>query len=317
MKIDAREIAALTQAQPAAPRMDMYASIHKALRAFMADTLLGLGRMDVDDDLEFAQTCDRVMQLLDLCRAHLHHENQFVHAAMEARQPGSSQNIAGEHLEHEQAITALADGVNQLMACAKPARPAATLALYRQLALFVAHNFEHMHEEETAHNRVLWQCYTDAELAGVHDALVASIPPHEMMVVARWMVPYMSPAERTAMHVGHAATCACPCAGSGAGASAAAPHAARMDQADAQPGPSGGAGSCALTLRNQCREGVRRLPAPQGAARTAESARAPFFRCGCAGSSLAGGAAATAGAPPGCRPHRAGAGRGPAAVRGW
>ena len=134
MKIDAREIAALTQAQPAAPRMDMYASIHKALRAFMADTLLGLGRMDVDDDLEFAQTCDRVMQLLDLCRAHLHHENQFVHAAMEARQPGSSQNIAGEHLEHEQAITALADGVNHLMACAKPARPAATLALYRQLA---------------------------------------------------------------------------------------------------------------------------------------------------------------------------------------
>ena len=199
MKIDAREIAALTQAQPAAPRMDMYASIHKALRAFMADTLLGLGRMDVDDDLEFAQTCDRVMQLLDLCRAHLHHENQFVHAAMEARQPGSSQNIAGEHLEHEQAITALADGVNHLMACAKSARPAATLALYRQLALFVAHNFEHMREEETAHNRVLWQCYTDAELAGVHDALVASIPPQEMMLVARWMVPYMSPAERTAM----------------------------------------------------------------------------------------------------------------------
>ena len=45
MKIDAREIAALTQAQPAAPRMDMYASIHKALRAFMTDTLLGLGRI--------------------------------------------------------------------------------------------------------------------------------------------------------------------------------------------------------------------------------------------------------------------------------
>ena len=72
MKIDAREIAALTQAQPAAPRMDMYASIHKALRAFMADTLLGLGRMDVEDDLEFAHTCDRVMQLLDLCLSLIH-----------------------------------------------------------------------------------------------------------------------------------------------------------------------------------------------------------------------------------------------------
>lgn len=199
MKIDFREIAALAQAQPAAPRLDMYAGIHKALRAFMADTLLDVGRMDVDDDLEFAQTCDRVMQMLDSCRAHLHHENQFVHAAMEARQPGASQRIAGEHDEHEQAIVALAAGVSSLLACARASRPAATQALYRQLALFIAHNFEHMHEEETAHNQVLWDCYSDEEIARIHDELVASIPPEEMMATARWLVPFMSPAERTAM----------------------------------------------------------------------------------------------------------------------
>lgn len=199
MKIDPREVAALAAAQPAAARMDMYASIHKALRAAMADALLGLGRMDVDDDLEFAQTCDRVMQLLDLCRSHLHHENQFVHTAMQARAPGSSAAIEAEHAEHEAAITALASGVTHLLGCARAARPATTHVLYRQLALFIAHNFEHMNEEETAHNAVLWAHYTDAELVGIHDALVASIPPHEMMQVARWMVPFMSPAERTAM----------------------------------------------------------------------------------------------------------------------
>ena len=199
MKIDAREISALTQAQPAAPRMDMYATIHKALRAFMADTLLGLGRMDVEDDLEFAETCERVMQLLNLCRSHLTHENHFVHAAMEAREPGSSARIDGEHDEHVQAIDALAQGVSSLLSCARTARPVVTLALYRQLALFVAHNFEHMHEEETAHNQVLWEHYSDEELVRIHDALVASIPPQEMMLVARWMVPFMSPAERTAM----------------------------------------------------------------------------------------------------------------------
>lgn len=199
MHHDTREIAALTQAQSTAPRMDMYTGIHKALRAFMADTLLGVGRMDVEDEQAFAHTCNRVQQLLELCRSHLQHENQFVHAAMEARQPGSSQTIAGEHLGHEQAITALQACVGHLVACARPARAAASLALYRQLALFVAHNFEHMHEEETAHNRVLWQCYSDAELAAIHDALVASVPPQEMMLVARWMVPFMSPAERAAM----------------------------------------------------------------------------------------------------------------------
>lgn len=34
----------------------MYGGIHKALRAFMADTLLAAGRMDPDDALEVVQT---------------------------------------------------------------------------------------------------------------------------------------------------------------------------------------------------------------------------------------------------------------------
>jgi len=140
-----------------------------------------------------------VMQLLALCRSHLHHENQFVHAAMEAREPGASAAIEEEHGEHEQAIAALAAGVTQLLGCARAARPAAAHAVYRQLSLFIAHNFEHMNEEETAHNRVLWAHYTDAELVRIHDALVASIPPQEMMDVMRWMVPFMAPAERTAL----------------------------------------------------------------------------------------------------------------------
>lgn len=199
MKIDPREIAALASAEPAAPRMDMYAGIHKALRAFMADTLLGLGRMDVDDDLEFAQTCERVMDLLQFCRSHLHHENTFIHPAMELYEAGSSAAVDADHADHEDAITALAAGVSQLLGCTRAARPVATQALYRQLALFIAHNFEHMNEEETTHNRVLQAHYSDAELVRIHDALVASIPPAEMMVVARWMVPFMSPAERTAM----------------------------------------------------------------------------------------------------------------------
>ncbi|EER59642.1 conserved hypothetical protein [Acidovorax delafieldii 2AN] len=199
MKIDPREIAELASAQPGVPRLDMYAGIHKAMRALMADTLLGLGRTDVDDELAFAQAGERVLQLLEFCSAHLRHENTFVHKAMEARAPGSSGAIADEHAEHEHDIAALAEGVAQLRSCERMARPRAVQALYRQLALFVAHNFEHMHIEETLHNEVLWAHYSDEELMQVHNALVASIPPSEMMVVVRWLVPFMAPAERLAM----------------------------------------------------------------------------------------------------------------------
>ena len=36
-------------AAPTAPRLDLYAPIHKALRSFMSDTLVRVGRIDVAD----------------------------------------------------------------------------------------------------------------------------------------------------------------------------------------------------------------------------------------------------------------------------
>ena len=197
MNIDQRELRHVAEA--AAPRVDLYAGIHKALRALMADTLLAVGRMDSDDALELARVTQRVLELLDFCRSHLRHENDFVHPALEARAPGASGQIAHEHEEHLQAIVALAGQTTALLQCAPAFRAAGALALYRALSLFIAHNFVHMHVEETAHNAVLWARYTDAELIAIHDALVAAIPPEEMMFVLRWMVPFMNPAERAAM----------------------------------------------------------------------------------------------------------------------
>ena len=64
------------------------------------------------------------------------------------------------------------------------------------LALFVAENFVHMHEEETRHNALLWANFSDAELLGIHGALVASLTPAEQQQSMRWMLPSVSHAER-------------------------------------------------------------------------------------------------------------------------
>jgi hypothetical protein len=183
----------------AAPRFDMYSGIHKAMRAYMADTLLAVGRMDPADDLELAQVTLRVLELLAACASHLKHENDFIHVAIEARAGGASDAIAHEHEDHLAHIARLGDRVAALRTAAGPARPALAQGLYRELALFAADNFWHMQVEETAHNAVLWSRYSDAELIAIHDDLVASIPPGEMMAIARWMVPFMNPAERVAL----------------------------------------------------------------------------------------------------------------------
>jgi hypothetical protein len=194
MNHNANELRHVAAAQ--APREDLYVTIHKAIRAMMADALLAVGRMDADDDLERAQVTERVMVLLDFCLSHLGHENEFVHPALEARAAGASERIAHEHGEHEQHIASLARSVAVLRDGEPAARGANALELYRALSLFVAENFQHMLVEETAHNAVLWARYTDAELHDIHQRLIASIPPAELMVGLRWMIPFLNPAER-------------------------------------------------------------------------------------------------------------------------
>lgn len=177
-------------------RFDLYVLIHKALRLFMHDTLTRLGRMDTADAPEVKAVLDQVQALLDGCRAHLAKENSYLHAAIEARRPGASVQIAAEHVEHLEAIAGLEAEAATVRALPTPA---AALRMYRHLALFVGENLAHMHQEETEHNAALWAAYSDAELLEVHERILASIPPLEMASVLRWMVPALSPAERAEM----------------------------------------------------------------------------------------------------------------------
>ncbi|MGZ5155979.1 MAG: hemerythrin domain-containing protein [Caldimonas sp.] len=187
-------------AEPA--RMDLYVSIHKALRSFMADTLVRIGCIDVTDAGDRDAALGQLEQLLDLCLGHLRHENEFVHTAIEARQPAGSSRIADEHAEHVETIAELRAEVVALRSAGAGEADRLALRLYRHLALFVGENFQHMHVEETAHNALLWQHYSDRELAELHGRILASISPPEHVVVARWMVPASTPAERAQIVAG-------------------------------------------------------------------------------------------------------------------
>ena len=181
------------------PRIDLYAPIHKALRNAMTDTLALVGRLDVFDADEMVSTMTRFDALLDLCLQHLEHENEFIHPAIEARQPRGARRTADDHLEHVLSIEALRSEGLALQVAEPSERMALAQRLYRHLALFVAENFQHMHIEETVNNAALWAAYSDAELLALHGRLMASISPQEHLAVARWMLPALSPVERAGM----------------------------------------------------------------------------------------------------------------------
>lgn len=186
-------------ATPRVPRLDLYAGIHKALRLFLTDTLVKVGQTDAADPTHVRDTLAQVRSLLDNMRRHVQHENDFMHPALEQAQAGSSEQIAGEHRMHLDAIDELQELADMAQAADGEARAAGIGRLYRALALFVAENLEHMHYEETEHNSVLWAHYTDAQLMELHQALVASISPDQMTQVLHWMLPSLAAHERLAL----------------------------------------------------------------------------------------------------------------------
>lgn len=189
-------------AHGATSRFDMYRPIHKALRAFLSDTLVVVGRMDTDDDNDVALALDQARGLLAMLKIHLEDENRFVHTAMEARRPGSSRHTTHDHVEHECALADLGNLIDSVSRSASTERASAALALYRRLALFVAENFEHMNVEERDNTAVLWAEYTDEELMAIEASIVASVPPAARAAATRWMMQGLNHAERVGMLLG-------------------------------------------------------------------------------------------------------------------
>lgn len=176
-------------------RYDIYRLIHKGMRAFLTDTLLTIGRMDVaSPDLQHG--LGKLNGLLNFCMSHLEHENEFIHPAMNARQPGSADNMYEHHDHHIQLIRELLNLSQELEQGSPTDKEQVAAKLYRKLALFVADNLAHMHEEETENNAVLWQHYSDAEIQAIEQALVASISPQQNAEVMYWMLPAINHGER-------------------------------------------------------------------------------------------------------------------------
>lgn len=183
------------EAQPAPARVDLYTGVHKAIRRMMSDLLVALGRMDSADPEEMTATLARLRHFLDLARHHLHKEDQYVHPAMESRRRGSTALMRKQHTEHEEAFERLEALALRVEASPAAGRSAAALDLYRGFALYMADDLVHMHEEETENNAVLWAECDDAELMGIHQAIVASVGPL-LPEFLRSLVPAMTPAER-------------------------------------------------------------------------------------------------------------------------
>ena len=176
-------------------RLDLYRPIHKALRAALFDTTRRLGAMDAEDPVDVERTASDAGQLLAWLAGHLRRGNDFLHAAIEARRPGGAQAGVDAHRGRLDALAALGEELAMLRHASPAERAAVAARLYPQWHRFVADELAHMQREECENNAELWSLYTDAELAALHDRLLASMPPAEQRQSLAWLAQSLAPAE--------------------------------------------------------------------------------------------------------------------------
>ncbi|PSJ56632.1 hemerythrin domain-containing protein [Pseudaminobacter soli (ex Li et al. 2025)] len=180
-------------------RHDIYGPIHKGLRKAQCDLLARLGNVDFGDARATADLLSDMRALLVLAAAHLEHEDRHIHDALRTRGAASVDRLDHQHDDHRATFAELETLLASIEAASAEERPGLGRRLYLAFGTYVAHDLEHMHEEETVAAPQLWSLFSDAEMMAIENRIVGSLPPEKAMAFMRLMIPAINPAERAAL----------------------------------------------------------------------------------------------------------------------
>lgn len=167
---------------------DLYILPHPALRCCLAQALQACGRADAQDAPAMAALHAQVQELLALLRAHLRHENDVLHTALEARWPGAACDSGGAHARQQLALGELAQEF------AAPLADAAALArAYRHLTALVAEQLQHMADEEAHDAPALARGYPSEAGEQLLHRLIERMRRDDMAIQLAWMVRGLPP----------------------------------------------------------------------------------------------------------------------------
>lgn len=176
---------------------DLYYAVHKGLRLGHARLLVDLGATDPADPAAVAAVLDRLETHLRLGESHLEHEERAIHAALDKAAPGTTDHADAEHDAHIRSFRELRGLVGALRRH-RGDRSRSLRRLYQRFAVFVAADLVHMNDEETTLQPALERLLTAAEIAGIHQAIVADIPAEDMVAFMRLILAAATAPERRA-----------------------------------------------------------------------------------------------------------------------
>ncbi|MCO6491160.1 MAG: hemerythrin domain-containing protein [Phaeodactylibacter sp.] len=194
------------------PRVSLVATPHKGIRNFLSQLSLQAGSVDFSDREAVEALKQRFEEICVLLEEHAASENNFILPALEARVPGSAAHDEADHEELHQLQDSLLAQLNRILDGNLTGQEARQLgyAFYQGLSRLHASHLEHMLEEETVTQVLMWQHFTDEEMMQIHGQVISSIAPTVMFAWMKYILPAQTPDERLQLLGGMQASAPAP-----------------------------------------------------------------------------------------------------------
>lgn len=178
---------------------DLYREIHKGLRYALFGVTAQAGRTDAADDAGVAALVEEWTTVRFLLDGHHAHEDTYVDALVQAHAAELRDELEAGHRTSDDGLAALSAAAEALAAAPAADRWPLVRAFYLDLADFTAAYLTHLRFEEDRVMPPLNAGMSDDELAEVTGIIRGSVPPPDMCVFIRYMVPAMDLSERVDM----------------------------------------------------------------------------------------------------------------------
>ena len=177
-------------------RINVFNQIHKGLRAMLYDTALTLQQTHFADSDQSDAAVKKVRTTVEMINAHTAHEDHFIFPAIQEYEPSLVDVFTMEHLKNHSLSEKLVDSLVAHNHAVKPeSKIEAGQALIRAFQEFMVYNLEHMTNEETVLNEILWRYYSDEEIEAISKRIVRSRRHDEEIVTTAWIMRGLSNTE--------------------------------------------------------------------------------------------------------------------------
>lgn len=173
-----------------------FSAPHKALRKTMSGFLILAGQTNFRNIDAVEKLIKEGNEMFFLLTSHAETEDKIILSLLESKLPGASEHDKLDHLKIEKLQHELEIQLNRMDTSVSDNE---AHEFYLKFASFFSLYLEHIDEEETVTQKLIWENLSLDEQLGIHKAIVAKMNPETYLIWMKHMFPAQNEKENLAM----------------------------------------------------------------------------------------------------------------------